>query len=144
MLQLSNTPIPKLFSTCIHNECTMASTCLRNMAYNELVKTKDVMYVINPTRCTKDTQCPNFCDSTPVRFARGFINFQQRMYPGQYQKFMTILIEKFSRNPYFQRRRGDIALSPQEQAIVTDALHTVGVTEPLDFDAYEYQFDFKE
>lgn len=144
MLQLSNTPIPSLFSTCVHNDCTKASSCLRNMAYNELVKAKDVMQVVNPSRCTKDGQCPYFCDATPVRFARGFTNFQQRMYPGQYQKFMTILIEKFSRNPYFQRRRGDIALSPKEQAIIIDALRTSGVTEPLEFDAYEYQYDFNQ
>lgn len=59
------------------------------------------------------------------------------MYPGQYQTFMSLLMREFSRNPYFERRRGETALSPKEQHIVLQALRKAGVTEDLKFDAYE-------
>ena len=54
-------------------------------------------------------------DKKPVIFARGFTNFKKRMYPQQYDKFMTTLILHFGRNQYFKRRRGDILLPPEEQ-----------------------------
>ena len=62
---------------------------------------------------------------------------QKQMFPGQYDTFKSILIRKFSRNPYFERRRGETALSPNEQDIVLRALRRAGVTTKLDFDSYE-------
>lgn len=50
---------------------------------------------------------------------------------------MSLLVREFSRNPYFERRRGETALSPKEQHIVLQALRKAGVTEDLKFDAYE-------
>ena len=48
-----------------------------------------------------------------------------------------ILISKFGRNAYYERRRGDTALTPKEQRIVLDALKAVGVTEEMKFESYE-------
>ena len=62
---------------------------------------------------------------------------QSRMFPAQYQQFMSILMSHFGRNPYFERRRGEFPLSPKEQRIVLNALRRVGVTEELRFDHYE-------
>lgn len=50
---------------------------------------------------------------------------------------MHKLIGKFSRNGYFERRRGESALSPKEQETVLAALKEVGVTEEMKFDSYE-------
>jgi hypothetical protein len=62
------------------------------------------------------------------------------MYPDQYSKFMSICINRFGRNPYFMRRRGETALPPSEQQFIRSVLKDVGVTEDLDFDAYEMRF----
>ena len=59
------------------------------------------------------------------------------MFPDQYDRFSTILIGKFGRNAYYERRRGDTALTPKEQRIVLDALKKVGVTEKMTFERYE-------
>lgn len=48
-----------------------------------------------------------------------------------------ILISKFGRNAYYERRRGDTALTPKDQRIVLDALKKVGVTEEMKFESYE-------
>lgn len=84
-----------------------------------------------------DGACPYFRDSAPVTYARGFTGMQSRMFPAQYQQFMSILMSHFGRNPYFERRRGEFPLSPKEQRIVLNALRRVGVTEELRFDHYE-------
>ncbi|MEO3239187.1 DUF6078 family protein, partial [Parabacteroides distasonis] len=86
---------------------------------------------------TRDEACPYFRDSAPVTYARGFTGMQSRMFPAQYQQFMSILMSHFGRNPYFERRRGEFPLSPKEQRIVLNALRRVGVTEELRFDHYE-------
>ncbi|MDY5656083.1 MAG: DUF6078 family protein [Prevotella sp.] len=44
---------------------------------------------------------------------------------------------KFGRNAYYERRRGDTALTPKEQRIVLDALKKVGVKEEVTFESYE-------
>ena len=44
---------------------------------------------------------------------------------------------RYGRNPYYERRKGVIALSPDEQQFVRNALRKVGVTEELEFDRYE-------
>lgn len=90
-----------------------------------------------PPLCTRDEACPYFRDSAPVTYARGFTGMQSRMFPAQYQQFMSILMSHFGRNPYFERRRGEFPLSPKEQRIVLNALRRVGVTEELRFDHYE-------
>ena len=49
---------------------------------------------------------------------------------------MTMLICHFGRNQYFKRRRGDIALPPEEQEVIQIALEKAGVTQPMEFDEY--------
>ena len=92
--------------------------------------------LINPRLCSKEETCPHYAGSQPVRFAKGFTNFQKRMYPQQYAKFMTLLICHFGRNQYFRRRRGDILLPPDEQKIIHKALKKSGVELQLEFDQY--------
>lgn len=115
-----------------------AGKCLHQIAYQPLIEQPaTVLRLLNPTLCTRDEACPYFRDSAPVTYARGFTGMQSRMFPAQYQQFMSILMSHFGRNPYFERRRGEFPLSPKEQRIVLNALRRVGVTEELRFDHYE-------
>ena len=111
-------------------------TCLRQLAFCRCKEMGTFLNLINPTLCTKEDSCPHYAGSQPVRFAKGFTNFQKRMFPQQYAKFMTLLICHFGRNQYFKRRRGDILLPPDEQAIIQKALQKSGVESPLEFDQY--------
>lgn len=131
------TGIPFQYPVCLHADCPRAATCLHQIVYPKLMKSDTILKLVNPQMCAKDGQCQFYRDSKPVKYARGFTNFQSRMYPGQYYKFMRILIATFSRNSYYERRRGDTLLSPKEQEIVLEALHRVGITEDFPFDQYE-------
>ena len=48
-----------------------------------------------------------------------------------------ILTNKFGRTYYYERRRGDTALTPKEQRMVLDALKQAGVTEEMKSESYE-------
>ena len=137
MLKKTYTSLPSNYTVCEHSDCPMAATCLHQLVYSELLKTETCLHLLNPTQCVKNETCKFYRDNTPVTYARGFTNFQKKMYPDQYQTFMHKLIGKFSRNGYFERRRGASALSPKEQEIVFAALKEVGVTAEMKFDSYE-------
>ena len=129
--------VPPGYTVCLHGDCARASCCLHQIAYQRLLESENVLSLLNPARCTKDDQCPYFRDSAPVTYALGFTGMQRRMYPSQYTAFVSILMGRYGRNPYYDRRKGNIALSPVEQQFIRDALRKVGVTEDLEFDRYE-------
>ena len=114
----------------------MAETCLHQIVYPVMLEKNDILSVVNPNKCSKDAKCKFFRSNKPITYARGFAHFQKRMYPDQYDKFMTLLICHFGRNQYFKRRRGDIVLPPEEQEVIQVALEKAGVTQPMEFDEY--------
>lgn len=130
------TTLPSRFGTCLHTECPMASACLRQLAYSKMTKDKDILCMVNPLHCSKDQDCKFYRDATPARYAKGFTNFQKKMFPEQYRDFMYTLIVHFGRSAYFERRSGETLLSPAEQEIVLAALHQAGVKEDFQFDKY--------
>lgn len=134
--------IPSDYAVCQHCDCAVAGSCLRQTAYPELLAKASVLQVVNPNMCSKDAQCKYYRSNEPVTYAKGFTNFQKQMFAEQYGRFSKILIGKFGRNPYYERRRGETALSPKEQQIVIDALKKAGVTEELKFDSYVDNFNW--
>ena len=131
------TSLPASYAACQHGDCPMAETCLHQIAYPELLAKEEFLRLLNPGRCSKDDRCEYYRSNEPVVYARGFAHFQKRMFPEQYDRFSAMLIERFGRNAYYERRRGDTALPPKEQRIVLDALKKAGVTEELKFESYE-------
>lgn len=131
------TSLSKDYPVCEHSSCPLAATCLHQTAYSTLLEHADFLRLINPTRCCKNEACTYYRDKKPVIFARGFTNFQKRMYPQQYDQFMTTLILHFGRNQYFKRRRGDILLPPEEQEVIRLMLEKVGADSKMDSDKYE-------
>lgn len=127
------------YSVCELSDCRCAATCLHQIAYTALVKTEKILRLLNPTMCVKDASCPYYRNSEPVTYARGFTNFQKKMFPGQYDKFRRACIAKFSRTGFFMRRRGELAIPPKEQAFILEALRKAGVTAEMTYDSYEQQ-----
>ncbi len=129
--------VPTDYATCLHSDCLMASSCLRQTAYHRLLETERTLTLLNPLHCTKEDACPHYRSNVPVTFACGFTTFRDKMLPRQYEQFMSILTGKFGRIPYFKRRNGTYILPPHEQETIRQALKDVGITEELDFDRYE-------
>ena len=131
------TSIPSGYAVCQHCDCQMAETCLHQKVYPVMLEKNDILSVVNPNKCSKDAKCKFFRSSKPITYACGFAHIQKRMFPEQYDYFSTLLIGRFGRNASYERRRGDTALTPEEQRIVLDALTKVGVTEEMKFESYE-------
>ena len=138
------TAIPVGYAVCLHHDCPKAATCLHQIAYLTLLEQENNLNLINPNRCSKDETCRHYRDNAPVIYARGFTNFQERMFPDQYKTFKTILIAHFGRNPYYDRRNGQTILPPKEQEIVLEALKKAGVTEDFQFDYYEENYNWRD
>ena len=136
MIKKLFTAVPQDYPVCIHTQCPKAGECLHRIAFEKLRTENTYMRLLNPNRCAADGSCTNFRCNKPVRYARGFTGFQHRMYPDQYDRFMSILIMHFGRNPYYGRRRGTIAMPPEEQELVLQVLRNVGVTVEIQFDSY--------
>ncbi len=111
---------------------------MHHIAYTMMMEqNEEYLQLINPARCSKDESCIYYRDKKPVIFARGFTNFQKRMYPQQYDQFMTTLCFHFGRNQYFKLRRGDILFPPEEQEVIRQMLEKVGADFKMEFDNYE-------
>ena len=128
------TSVPPRYEVCLHADCPKADACLHQIAYQKLLSEQTFLHIINPKMCKKNARCPFYRNSTPMRYARGFTNFQKHMYPDQYAAFSSMLKSEFGRTLYFERRRGARVLSPTEQTLIIKALQEVGVKEKLEFD----------
>lgn len=135
--------IPTDYPLCLHTDCPKADTCLHQLAFHRHVELGIYLKLINPLQCTKQDNCPHYANNKPIIFAKGFTNFQKRMFPEQYDKFMTRLILHFGRNAYYQRRRGDILLPPNEQEIIMAALKKSGTILQMEFDEYIEAINWK-
>ena len=131
------TSLPTNYPVRAHSDCPMAANCLHQIAYTTMVKNKEYLRLINPTRCTKDALCAYYRSNSPMTYACGFTGLQRRMFPDQYSRFMAICVSEWGRNPYFERRRGARLLPPNEQKFIMKALKMAGVTEEMQFDNYE-------
>lgn len=128
--------IPQNYPVCMYEDCPLAERCLHQLAFRRQEEMGTYLRLLNPSKCTKQAGCPHYVNDKPVRLAKGFTGFQKKMYPEQYERFMTTLILHFGRNQYFKRRRGDILLSLGEQDIIRNVLERVGADSSMDFDQY--------
>ena len=106
MSNIDYNEVPKNFAHCTAENCPAAETCLRAIAWKNLPDDKDTVIILNPAKQGLSATCNFYRDSSPTRFALGFIDMQKHMYPDQYYKFMNVLTSYFGHNPYFMRRRG--------------------------------------
>lgn len=131
-----HTSTPSHYPVCIHQDCPMAGKCLRRAAYAELINKQETLVLLNPDKCSKDSTCLHFRDNTPIRYAKGFKNFQKRMTQEQYAKFMTLAKNEFGHNPYYYRRNGTTLMTPAEQMLILSILYEIGIEEDWNFDQY--------
>ena len=129
--------LPSTYATCTLSDCPMATKCLRQMAFNELSSRLEHFRVVSPRLCSKNERCKHFRDSTPLTYARGFVNMQSKMYTGQYRLFVKMMMRRYARSTYFKMRSGKTPLSPKDQEYILNVLKKIGVTENMKFDSYE-------
>ena len=143
MNTIDYTQVPHNFALCLHAECPMAGSCLRRMVWNAIPKSEEQLTVLNPSCITPGEQCKWYRSAQKEVYARGFRGMQAQMLPAQYAQFSGKLMCYFSRNCYYERRRGDRLCSPKEMAYIREVLAEIGLP-ALEFDAYEERFNFSD
>ena len=135
--------VPKTFALCIHEQCPIASSCLRRMVWSTVADNEERFPIISPSRAIPGEDCCYFRPAERSVYARGFRGMQAQMLPAQYVAFSQRLTSYFSRNCYFERRRGDRLCSPKDIAYIREVLAEIGLP-ALDFDAYEEHYNFAD
>ena len=133
--------VPKTFALCIHEQCPLAERCLRRMAWSAVVDGEELFTIISPSYAVPGEECRYFRSAERVVYARGFRGMQAHMLPGQYVAFSQRLISHFSRNSYYERRRGERLCSPKDMVYIREVLAELGLAH-LEFDAYEEHCNF--
>ena len=136
--------VPFGYIHCTKDECPMASTCLRNIAWHQLPARVESVATLNPAKASANEWCRYYRSSEPQRFARGFKSFKPKMLPPQYNYFRALGISHFGRNPFFDRCKGKILISPSEQTIIRQFLTKAGVETPFEFDGYTNHIEWKK
>ena len=133
--------VPHNFALCLHAECPMADTCLHRMVWSAVPDSEEHLTVLNPSCTVPGAECRYYRSAQKEVYARGFRGMQARMVPGQYIAFSQRLISHFSRNSYYERRRGERLCSPKDMAYIREVLADLGLAH-LEFDAYEERCNF--
>ena len=133
--------VPKTFSLCIHAQCPMADTCLHRMVWSAVPDSEEHLTVLNPSCAVPGMGCRYYRSAEKEVFARGFRGMQAQMLPAQYAQFSGKLMHYFSRNCYYERRRGERLCSPADIAYIREVLASIGLPH-LEFDAYEEHYNF--
>lgn len=133
--------VPHNFALCLHAECPMADTCLHRMVWSAVPDSEEHLTVLNPSCAVPGAGCRYYRSAQKEVYARGFRGMQAQMLPAQYAQFSGKLMQCFSRNSYFERRRGDRLCSPKEMAYIREVLAEIGLP-ALEFDAYEERYNF--
>lgn len=133
--------VPKTFSLCIHAQCPMADRCLRRMVWSAVADSEVQFSIISPSCALPSEDCRYFRSTERATYARGFRGMQAQMLPAQYMAFSQRLIGHFSRNCYYERRRGERLCSPADIVYIREVLASIGLPH-LEFDAYEEHYNF--
>lgn len=123
----------------MNNECTRKSECIRYEMYeNSSAENREIL-VVNP-KCVSDTAtCPYFAKLGIARVAYGFSSTLDSLPRKTAKKIAETLISHFGRNPYYERRKGERPISPDEQQYILSVLTEQGITLPSFFERYDEQ-----
>lgn len=132
--------MPKLFNLCNQTECPCAGTCLRQILYPEIAgREQPLLDMINPVWAAKQKKpCKYYLKNEKVRRARGFKCTTRAIPSGSISSFRSSAIHRIGYKRYYQGRRGDILLTPEEEAVIIRLAKKYGVQRECYFDSYEY------
>ena len=97
---------------------------------------------VTPRALTGD-RCKAYASMEPVKFARGFSTIYQKVLKRDYtslRKFMTSLLS--GKRYYYEYKRGERALSPEQQSDIKELFGSFGYHDSVQFDNYEVSLNF--
>ncbi len=126
------------YTICFIDHCPLHRQCLRWLVGKYADSTRDVYTSINPHNpLMASDSCPQFRQNIRVVMKKGFTNMYHDM-PGYLEKqIRDQLIIKFGRKQYFEMRKGERLITPDQQKMFEKVVRANGWQGPINFDGEE-------
>lgn len=134
-----NATPPSGYPICRSKSCPKQANCLHAVIAQRLLETEPIYTEINPHHPTykEGDRCPHYRSARPQRYARGFLKALRTLSQSNYVACTNRLIAQRTKTHFYRIRRGDIALSPEEQRELVETLRSYGYEGETPFDSYE-------
>ena len=136
---LINSKPPMGYAVCLSETCPLREKCLRALLGEEIRHTAETMNLVNPQHPNyrEGAECVHFRSSEPEKYARGFSRAMSELSKRNYSALSERLRAETSKTQFYRMKKGEIALSPREQAEIIALLRAYGYTGDDPFDSYE-------
>lgn len=129
------------YLVCFIDQCPLCSKCLRYLVGQYAVPDRPTYLAANPRNPqVGNEQCILFREDVRVTMKKGFKNMYLDM-PGRMEKAIRReLIAWLGRNEYFQMRRGDRLITPEDQQLISSVCRKHGWNAPIVYDGEQEDF----
>ena len=126
------------YLVCFIDSCPLHLTCLRWVAGQYVDPQLMSRTAINPRNPLMGVDnCPKFREMVRVKLKRGLTQFYHEMPSYMESNIRNELIAHFGRNRYFQMRKGEVLINPDDQQFIAHVCQQHGWTAPLVYDGEE-------
>ena len=129
------------YTICFIDNCPLHKHCLRWMVGRYADPSRTVYLSINPHNpLVANDDCPQYREDIRVKMKKGFVNIYYDM-PGHMEaKIRQQLIAKLGRKPYFEMRKGQRLITPEQQELIERVIRANGWEGPIRFDGEEEDY----
>lgn len=135
---------PANYNYCFKSDCATADKCIRALATKNLTQKRISLNIVNPLLVNTEggSACPHFKKAEKIRIAYGFKEAMSKIAYGRAHKVRSAVCKYVCTRNYYYMLRGEKPISPDMQNIITSILQLNGLTSPIEFDRYEWQYDW--
>ena len=140
--EIVNEQVPSGYPICTSESCNERAHCLHAHFASEVLCEARTFTMINQQHPSyqEGKACELYRSDEPERYARGLTKAMGEMSHNNYVAFTNYLIAKHTKTQFYRIKRGDIPLSPAEQAELQKVLRSYGCAGEEPFDRYEMRY----
>lgn len=131
------------YLVCFNGQCPRCESCLRYLVGKFAKEQPMALIAVNPRHPQVATsECPMFRHREQVMMKRGLTHFYDEM-PGRLEHIVRHnLIAAFGRKYYFEMRKGERLITPENQNCIADICRSLGWTGELHYDREQLSYDW--
>ena len=128
--------VPTWYVLCTNGQCQFQSSCLRYLAGSRIPEDKEIAMCVMP-KTLKDGKCRWYDKRTVAVFASGFSHLYDKVMKMDYTKMRKAITSYLhGAKLYYEYKRGDRPLSPEQQQWIRDYVKSCGYDWEVEFDRY--------
>ena len=131
------------YLVCFINECPLRSHCLRYEVGRYASTLPMAQTSVNPLHPKMGTaDCPMFREHRRVLMKRGLTHFYYDMPRRTERAIRSYLIAAFGRKIYFEMRKGERLITPEQQQVIADVCRQYGWQGDLVYDGEQEGYEW--